>query len=193
MISDKQITGIVLAGGQSYRSASGTALPATCDEESLLHHAVELLKPFCREVFIGGDYPEYISSTQPILPDRREDLGVMGDIYAGLKHTGTPYLVFLTSDMPLMNELLVEQLLSAEPFREMTLWQQPDGTLQFFPLLLARSLETLVEYKIQQHDLSLRSLLKEATSRFIPIRHQEEKFFLNVYCEEDREEIVNHL
>lgn len=192
MIPYHQLTGVVLAGVQNSPSGSNQAL-AACQEETLLQHALELLKPFCQEVFIGGEYPEYISSTESILPDDQAGLGVLGGIYTALKHTDAPYLLFISCDMPLMNTLLVERLLSAEPFREMTLWQLPDGALQFFPLLLARSLEPLVAYKIQQHDLSLKSLLKEATSRFIPIHHQEEKFFLSINREEDREELSKYI
>ncbi len=192
MIPYNQLTGVVLAGGESSRFGSNKAL-AVWQEETLLQHALELLKPFCKEVFIGGEYPEYTSLTESILPDSVPHLGPMGGIYTALKHTDTPYLLFLTCDMPLMNSMLVERLLSAEPFREMTLWQQPDGALQFFPLLLARSLEPLVAYKMQQHDLSLKSLLKEATSRFIPVHHQEEKFFLNVNRQEDMDELSKYI
>lgn len=191
MITDTHLTGIVLAGGQSSRFGSNKAL-AVWKEETLLERALDLLKPFCREVYIGGDYPEYSSLTSAILPDTQPNLGPLGGIYTALAHTDTPYLLFLTCDMPLMNSWLIERLLSAEPYREMTLWQEPDGALQFFPLLLARSLAPLVEYKIRQHDLSLKSLLKEATSRFIPIHHQEEKFFLNINREGDLEEILNN-
>lgn len=191
MIPKQQITGIVLAGGESSRFGSNQAM-ATWQEETLLQRAVDLLQPFCREVFIGGDYPQYASLAETVLADSIPGLGPMGGIYTALTHTYTPYLLFLTCDMPLMNTALVERLLSAGPFREMTLWEQAGGTLQFFPLLLTRSLQPLISYKIQQRDLSLRSLLKEATSWFIPIHHQEEKYFLNINREEDWVEIVKY-
>lgn len=191
MIPKQQITGIVLAGGENSRFGSNKAM-AVWQEETLLQRALDLLQPFCREVFIGGDAPEYEPLAETALADSIAGLGPMGGIYTALTHTYTPYLLFLTCDMPLMNTALLERLLSAEPFREMTLWERPGGTLQFFPLLLTRSLQPLISYKIQQRDLSLRSLLKEATSRFIPIHHQEEKYFLNVNQEEDLEEMENY-
>lgn len=191
MIPAREITGIVLAGGQSSRFGSNKAM-AVWNEDTLLQHALDLISPFCGEVFIGGDYPEYAVVKAMTLPDLIPGLGPLGGIYTAMESADTPYFLFLTCDMPLMKATLLKRLLSEEPVREMTVWEQPDGELQLFPLLLSRDLLPLVKRKVRQNALSVRSLLMEVSSRFIPICHGEEPSFLNVNRKEDLEELLKY-
>lgn len=191
MISAREITGIVLAGGRSSRFGSNKAM-AVWDEHTLLQRVLDLISPFCREVFIGGDYPEYAMVKARTLPDLIPGLGPLGGIYTAMENVDSPYFLFLTCDMPLMKATLLERLLSEEPVKDITVWEQPDGELQLFPLLLSRDLLPLVKWKVRQNTLSVRSLLMEATSRFIPICHGEEPSFLNVNRREDLEELLKY-
>lgn len=191
MIPASDITGVVLAGGLSSRFGSNKAM-AQWNKESLLRHALDLLEPFCGEVLIGGDYTEYACYPNKRLPDIIHGLGPLGGILTAYENTDTSYLLFLTCDMPLLRNSLLERLLSGGPHREITVWEQADGRLQLFPLLLARDLYPLVKWKIRQNALSIRSLLLESTSEFIPIRQDEEPCFLNVNRKDDLVELLKY-
>lgn len=191
MIPAASITGIVLAGGHSTRFGSNKAL-AIWNEQTLLERAVELIRPYCRDVLISGDSPAYENMRCKKIPDMQPDLGPLGGIYTAFKHTDTPYLLFLTCDMPLMNRSLIERLLTHDPLKEVALWQEIEGTLQLFPSLFSRNILQLVEGKIRRKELSIRSILSEVSFRLIPVRQKDEKAFLNVNHAEDLDELIKY-
>lgn len=191
MIPAASITGIVLAGGHSTRFGSNKAL-AIWNEQTLLERSVELIRPYCRDVLISGDYPAYETLQCKKIPDLLPDLGPLGGIYTAFKHTDTPYLLFLTCDMPLMNRSLIERLITDDPLKEVTLWQEIEGTLQLFPSLFSRNILQWIEGKIRRKELSIRSILSEVSFRLIPVRQKDEKAFLNVNHAEDLNELIKY-
>lgn len=191
MIPAASITGIVLAGGDSTRFGSNKAL-AIWNEQTLLERSVELIRPYCRDVLISGDYPAYETLQCKKIPDLLPDLGPLGGIYTAFKHTDTPYLLFLTCDMPLMNRSLIERLITDDPLKEVTLWQEIEGTLQLFPSLFSRNILQWIEGKIRRKELSIRSILSEVSFRLIPVRQKDEKAFLNVNHAEDLNELIKY-
>lgn len=191
MIPAASITGIVLAGGHSTRFGSNKAL-AIWNEQTLLERSVELIRPYCRDILISGDYPAYESLQCKKIPDLLPDLGPLGGIYTAFKHTDTPYLLFLTCDMPLMNRSLIERLITDDPLKEVTLWQEIEGTLQLFPSLFSKNILQWIEGKIRRKELSIRSILSEVSFRLIPVRQKDEKAFLNVNHAEDLNELIKY-
>lgn len=191
MIPPTSITGIILAGGRSMRFGSHKA-PAIWNEQTLLERAIELIRPYCRDVLVSGDYPAYENIRCRKIPDIIPDLGPLGGIYTAFKHTDTPYLLFLTSDMPLMNRSLIERLVADNPPKEVTVWQEIEGTLQIFPSLFSRNIHQLIEGKIRRRELSIRHVLSEVTIRLIPVCQKDEKAFLNVNKKEDLEELKKY-
>lgn len=179
MIPPSQITGFVLAGGKSSRFGSNKAL-AMVDGLFLLDKSLALLSPFCSKIFISGHYPEYHTFDYPSLPDIIPELGPMGGIYTALKQTESPYLLFVTCDMPEMTGSLLERLIEKIAPAEITLWQQEDGSLQIFPSLYTKAVLPIVERHIIQGRLSVRSLFDEVVVRKLEIRKEEEAAFKNV-------------
>lgn len=191
MIPAASITGIILAGGQGTRFGSNKAL-AIWNEQTLLERAIELIRPYSREVLISGNCPACENVGCKKIPDLWPDLGPLGGIYTAFKHTDTPYLLFLTCDMPLMNRSLIERLITDDPLKEVTLWQEIEGTLQLFPSLFSRNILQLVEGKIRRKELSVRSILSEVSFRLIPVRQKDEKAFLNVNHAADWDELIKY-
>lgn len=179
IIPSSQITGIVLAGGRSSRFGSNKAL-AVVDGQSFLHKSLDILKPFCSHILISGNYVEYEEYGYPLIKDIIPELGPMGGIYTALKQAETPYILFLTCDMPAMTGLLLEQLLEDNNQDDIVVWQQEDGTLQLFPSLFDSSVLSVVERHVFNRQLSIRSLFDEVIIRKIPIRKEDKAAFLNI-------------
>lgn len=109
MIPYHQLTGVVLAGGQTSRSDANTTL-AACEEETQLQHALELLKPFCKEVFIGGGVSRtyFLNGIDParlhsrLRPSGRHLYGVKAYRYSAsfisyLRYAADEYVAFGTA------------------------------------------------------------------------------------------------
>lgn len=191
MIPATAITGIILAGNQSLRS-DADKVGRIWSRQTLLERAVEQVRPYCREVWISGECPSYETLGCKKIPDASAARGPLGGIYAAFKQTDTPYLLFLTCDMPLMSRSLLEQLIADNPPKEVTLWQEIEGTLQIFPSLFSRNIFQLIEGKIRRREWNVRSLLSEVTIRLIPIRQKDEKAFLSVNRKQDWEELIKY-
>lgn len=191
MIPATAITGIILAGNQSIHS-DRDKMEKIWSRQTLLERAVEHVRPYCREVWISGDCPSYETTGCRKIPDLHAVREPLGGIYAAFKQTETPYLLFQTCDMPLMNRSLLEQLIADNPPKEVTVWQEIEGTLQIFPSLFSRNIFQLIEGKIRRREWDIRSLLSEVTIRLIPIRQKDEKAFLSVNRKEDWEELIKY-
>lgn len=179
IIPPSHITGIVLAGGRSSRFGSNKALAMT-GGESFLNKSLAVLKPFCSKIRISGNYAEYEEYGYPVVKDIIPGLGPMGGIYTALKQAETPYIIFLTCDMPGITALLLKQLVTGDCQEDITIWQQEDGILQLFPSLYNSSVLPVVERHIFNRQLSIRSLFDEVTIHKIPVRKDNEAAFRNI-------------
>ncbi len=188
MISQSDITGIVLAGGKSSRFGSNKAM-AVWNGETLLSRAINLLKPVCGDVWIGGNHPDFDHIKLLKISDDIPDSGPLGGIYSVMKRATTPYLLCMTCDMPLMKDYLLKRLLEVDDVTEITFWEQENGKLQLFPLLIARELLPLIKWKLMDESYSVRSLLPESVSTCVPVGSCEEHCFLNVNQKSDLEEL----
>ena len=111
MIAKDDIIGIVLAGGKSSRFGSNKALYIH-EQQTLLEHSLQLLKPLCQQVCISGCYSEYQKFDVSCIPDLITNIGPLGGIYSAMKNFNSPYYLFLTCDMPFMEEALLQRLLT---------------------------------------------------------------------------------
>ncbi len=179
MIQKSDITGIILAGGKSSRFGSNKAL-YPIGEKSMLQRSVELLQPFCHEVYISGDCEEYAQHGVKCMPDKIADIGPLGGIYTALKQCSTPYLLFLTCDMPFLSPKFIAQMLGIDATTEMVCWKESTGDLQLFPLLLSRKMLPYIEEKILAHTYNIRSLLQVAQHQYLNIGIQDLPCFRNI-------------
>ncbi len=107
----REITGIVLAGGEGRRLGGNKALLELrgC---SLLARVVARVRPLCAEVMVVGE----LSTADPILGTRSvADIhpghGALGGIHAGLQAARTEYSLVVGCDMPFLNRDLLRYMI----------------------------------------------------------------------------------
>ncbi len=179
MIEKSDITGVILAGGKSSRFGSNKALYSV-QEKTMLQCAIELLQPFCCDVCISGNCDEYAQYRIRCLPDEITDIGPLGGIYTAFKQCSTPYMLFLTCDMPFLTSPLISQLLSVDSNTQIACWKEASGDLQLFPLLLSRSLLSVIEEKIAAKSYNIRSLLQVCRHQCLSIAIKDQTCFQNI-------------
>jgi molybdopterin-guanine dinucleotide biosynthesis protein A len=95
-----QVTGVILAGGQSRRMGRDKAfLPF--GKGLLIERVIEVVQQVTAEVILITNTPEqYQRFGLPMFADVIAEAGSLGGIYTGLVSTKTPYSLCLACDMP---------------------------------------------------------------------------------------------
>lgn len=189
-LSKREVTGVVLAGGKSSRFGSNKALYHLRDK-SFLERAVYLLQLLCEEILISGNPNEYNTLTKMnILKDSYENCGPLGGIHAGLQAARTPYVLFLTCDMPLMRPEPLQQMLAEATGADVVSWNQTKAG-GIFPLLVSVKLLPEIESALKQGDYKIkRTLCEREKVRMLDIPDHWAKLFININQKEDLEHII---
>lgn len=184
MITKEQLTGVVLAGGQSSRFGSDKAMEKR-KGKTFLEHAVEVLCILCTEVIISGSKEEYAILGHRLVKDKYETCGPLGGIHAALCSCHTEYALFLTCDMPLMETAPLCAMLGGTS-TQVVGWKSGKEKGGIFPLLVSVHLIAEVEQALKAGNYSLRrSLCTEEHTRMIEIPDKWASFFTNVNRRED--------
>jgi molybdenum cofactor guanylyltransferase len=129
-IEESSVTGIILAGGRSERMGSDKGL-MVWKGKPLVQYSIEALRPFCYHIIISTNNDKYAGFGFPLLKDEYPNIGPMGGLHAGLKASKTEHNLFLSCDMPLINEEVIRLLLqNSENYQAVV----PVVDKQFFPV-----------------------------------------------------------
>lgn len=111
-MNDRQWTGAVLVGGKSTRMGRDKALIER-DGQSMMQHAIELLRPHAREVLVIGDPEKYRPQHAQVVPDNTPGKGPLGGVVTALRHARYVRVLVLACDLPNINDRLLIRLKSA--------------------------------------------------------------------------------
>jgi len=116
MISSKDITGLILAGGQAQRMGGIDKGLIPFHEKPLIESAIAKLKPQTQSIIINANrnLTKYAGYGYPVIMDETPDFsGPLAGFLVGLKACKTPYLLTAPCDSPLLPNNLAQNL-SAE-------------------------------------------------------------------------------
>jgi len=116
MISSKDITGLILAGGRAQRMGGIDKGLIPFHEKPLIESAIAKLKPQTQSIIINANrnLTKYAGYGYPVIMDETPDFsGPLAGFLVGLKACKTPYLLTAPCDSPLLPNNLAQNL-SAE-------------------------------------------------------------------------------
>ncbi len=106
------ITGIILAGGQSRRMGQDKAL-MQLGGRTLIGRVIDALSPACARLVLVTNTPEaYQSYGLAMVPDAIAGAGSLGGLYSGLVATATDLAIAVACDMPFLNTALLAHMAS---------------------------------------------------------------------------------
>lgn len=120
MISSKDITGLILAGGRAQRMGGIDKGLIPFHDKPLIESAIAKLKPQTQSIIINANrnLTKYAGYGYPVIMDETPDFsGPLAGFLVGLKACKTPYLLTAPCDSPLLPNNLAQNL-SAEMERE---------------------------------------------------------------------------
>ncbi|GFO59175.1 hypothetical protein GMST_15000 [Geomonas silvestris] len=107
-----EVTGVILAGGQSSRMGSNKALLPIRNGRfiEIIHRRLNSL--FGELLIVANSEEPYRFLGSRIVADRYPGLGVLAGLHAALAECRTPYLFAVACDMPFLNDRLIRELVS---------------------------------------------------------------------------------
>lgn len=110
MSSEKQITGIVLAGGKSLRMGTDKGL-MMFRGKPLIQYSIDLLGIFCDRILISSNNPAYHIFGYEVVADELAGAGPMAGIASCMQQSRTELNLVLSCDMPLADPVIFQTLL----------------------------------------------------------------------------------
>jgi molybdenum cofactor guanylyltransferase len=164
------ITGFVLAGGQSRRMGQDKA-SLRWGEASFLQLAVSRMRQVTSRVLISGGKE---GAETPVLPDAIAGRGPLGGLHALLTHSNTDWNLVLALDMPLVSADLLrfivdrccEATLAVVPRLDAgkNSAAAPASVLQPLCAAYHRGLQPAIEQALASGDLSIHRLLERVST-----------------------------
>ncbi|WP_402719223.1 gephyrin-like molybdotransferase Glp [Janthinobacterium rivuli] len=113
MINKHDITGLILAGGLGTRMGQRDKGMLPLHGQPLARHVLQRLAPQVGQLAISvhADAGDYASFGLPVWPDSLPgQLGPLAGLHSGMRHAGTPYLLTVPCDSPLLPPDLAARL-----------------------------------------------------------------------------------
>lgn len=187
-MTGQDITGIVLAGGESSRMGQDKSLMVFGDKP-LVSYAIDALTPVCSSVVISSNKAIYDFTQCAVWPDELPVNAPMIGIFTCLKRSASEWNLVLSCDMPLVDYRLFELLLTCSNDTDLVIPVHDDNSIEPLCGVYHKRVVPLLERLIHDQDYSLMHLIREARSQLVTIgpRHDFYKpnMFLNVNTSED--------
>jgi molybdopterin-guanine dinucleotide biosynthesis protein A len=106
----KNITGIILAGGKSSRMGTDKGL-LKLDNSTFIERVASVLKPFVNDIIVVSDHNAHGTFGMQRIEDLYKDAGPLSGILSGLKHSKTENNIVLSCDIPFISEALLRHLI----------------------------------------------------------------------------------
>lgn len=103
----QEITGVILAGGQSSRFGSNKAL-AMWRNKFLVQHVSDVLASVFNDILLSTNSPDqFVFLKLPTVADRFQNMGPLAGIHAALNHSLKPWIFVVGCDMPAITPDLI--------------------------------------------------------------------------------------
>ena len=170
MISTKDITGLILAGGRAQRMGGIDKGLIPFHGKPLIESAIARLKPQVQTIVINANrsITKYATYGYPVVMDETPDFsGPLAGFSVGLKACRTPYLLTSPCDSPLLPNNLAELLAAEMESGDFQLVyassKEADGKVWAQPVfcLMRSNLESSLNQFLQKGDLKIDHWFKE--------------------------------
>ena len=192
MISDAQITGLILAGGRAQRMGGIDKGLIPFHQKPLIESTMTRLKPQVSTILINANrnVTKYAAYGYPVIMDETPDFsGPLAGFSAGLKACKTPYLLTAPCDSPLLPEDLGTRLATEIEQGDYQLVyassKETDGKVWAQPVfcLMRANLQDSLEAFLKKGDLKIDRWFKELKSSTVIF--DEANAFANVNTPEE--------
>lgn len=192
-LNNSDITGVILAGGQSRRMGFNKA-EAEMHGESMLIRMIDKMKTLTPTIVVSSGGVTYPNISQPQIPDEFPQCGPLGGIYSVLKTSNTSLNLVVSCDIPLVSVSLLNYILS-QAIKSDSLITIPidhDGQLQTMCAVYRKGVVPFLKHQIDARELKMKRLLDLVSVKYVEITKEHplynEHAFMNVNSPNNLEE-----
>lgn len=189
-MTEKDITGIIIAGGKSSRIGVNKSL-LKIDDKTIIEFIVEtLLHSFEKVIIISNDIDSYKFIKLKTYPDIYINKGPLGGIHSGLFHSDTEKNFVVSCDMPLVTKEIISYITnypSEKKIKVASLKGKIQPLCGFYSKSVLKEVEEILNDSISEN-YSVRRLIEITGSEVIELSDNKifsENAFLNINNIED--------
>lgn len=178
----KDITGVILAGGENRRYYGFNKAFLSINGEKIIDRTIRILQKFFPEILIITNKPYIYLNYPNVIKDLIVGIGPIGGLYTALNVAKTE-LVFVTAcDMPFIKESLIKKIIAN--IGEITVPVSRKGYEPLFGIYSKKVLPQ-VESKIKNGNFSIHTLFGNFQTKFLKLSDSESKSLFNVNSPDD--------
>jgi molybdopterin-guanine dinucleotide biosynthesis protein A len=182
-----EVTGIILAGGESRRMGMEKGL-VVYNGKPLIQYSINILKSICRQILISSNSRAYEYTGYPLIPDEVKGIGPVGGIHACLHASKTPHNIVLSCDMPFISEAYLQFLIDHHDDKLVAVpWFGEDKYEPVSAYYHKEFSDVLTRY-ISQGNYKLPDIFKNIPVNKLAVENQDfyhKKLFYNINSAED--------
>ena len=174
---NSEITGVVLAGGQSRRMGFNKA-EAEVNGESMLNRMIEKLHEVTSTIFVSSGSITYPDIFLPQIHDEFPDCGPLGGIYSTLKASTSMLNLIVSCDIPLISVSLLKYIVSKAEESEalLTLPVDSTGQQQILCAVYHKDIVPILKQQIDADQFKMKSILDLVPVEYITISKEHPLF-----------------
>jgi molybdopterin-guanine dinucleotide biosynthesis protein A len=162
-----QITGIILAGGESTRMGTDKAL-IRLNGKTLMENAIKICKPHCSAILISSNNPGHENFGFGVIPDEIKNCGPMGGISSCLKKSETEWNFVISVDAAFVTSDFLEFLISETGVVDAVVPIHKNGKEPLIALYHKNCLP-IIQEKLDLKDYKMHHLLDSLYTRFVDV------------------------
>jgi molybdopterin-guanine dinucleotide biosynthesis protein A len=180
----KNITGAILAGGQSTRMGQDKALLTLNGKSFIQRIAEELQKIFTDVIVISDIASGYDFLHLPVYGDIYKNCGPLSGIHSALVNSNSKSVFIVSVDLPLANCALMEYIIDRSHAEDTTLLSVDDRIQPLFGLYNRTCLPVLINH-LEEKQYSVQHFIKNIHSNILPASPRFIKLLFNINTRKD--------
>ncbi len=184
-----EITGVVLAGGESSRMGEDKSL-MFFKEQQLIDYSLSALEPFCKEILISSSKDVHKLFNYKIISDEFNNIGPIAGLYSALKNSKTNYIIVLPCDSPMVKKEFVKYLISEISGNKDALIPTLNHFSEPLFAIYHKRILPIVEKQIEKQDYKLQNLLEKISIKTIEV--QDRSCFVNINTKDDYHKYLHY-
>lgn len=179
MKNEKQITGIILAGGKSSRMGTDKGF-VMYKNKAFIQHIIEAIQPLVNEIIIVSNNPDYDMFKLKRVNDIIENAGPLAGVCTGLFKTETENNLIVSCDVPLINSETLALLINQIDEKADVVQLESQG--KTMPLIAAYKKQSAPVFHtlLNEGERRLRVAINQLKVKTITLDKNQEKFTTNI-------------
>ncbi|MGV8964002.1 MAG: molybdenum cofactor guanylyltransferase [Candidatus Saccharimonadaceae bacterium] len=195
-LNNFDITGVILAGGQSRRMGFNKAV-AEMQGESMLIRMIDKLKEVTQNIVVSSGSITYPNIPWLQISDEHPQCGPLGGIYSVLKVSNTSLNLVVSCDIPLVSIAILKYIVASAAVSDsvITVPIDQDGQIHMTCAVYRKDVLPFLEQQIHSHAFKMKDLLDLVSVKYIKISREHplyhEHAFMNVNYPSNLDEARN--